>query len=531
MTVGNFTEVLGTEEFDSIRGEDLSVVYALDDRDHLNSSFSSPGENPTSILVGGSGNNNYIVWNDSTTFILENSDRPNILWTNIGNSSGISLEDENSFVAEIDNRHLYLGNRASNQYTIVVDWQLPENQIETIALSEGDLTYDEFVNSFRDSSNYRGNFTWAELAATGEIDLARLGLSPDSIDREFATINARSLELEASEEPTEDIPDSPPAVGSFLLGTFGDDSIEGGSGSDTLIGTGRDTLAGGLGDDLYSVGFTEGEGGTEIRDAGGEDDLQIIANNADINAIVVNRDTDLRSNPDIFGDAAIELSLPEAGIVGLQKLGTNLIIDLNRDGVAEAENDLTIFEFFNEDGELGTGATNRINNILDTQDIVDFFATNSPVENAAGSTVYRFFNRDTGVHFYTASEIERNSVEELANFNFDGASYLGVDPLSGQLKPVPVYRFLNEDTGVHLYTISKIERDVVLELDNFSFEGEAFSAYESEVEGSIPIYRFFNNSSGAHFYTPSATERDNVEATLPDFQSEGIAYYALPLPE
>ena len=537
MTVGNFDEVIGTDGFDSIRGEDLSVVYAIGDRDHLNSTLSSPGENPTTILVGGSGNNNYIVWNDSTTFILENSNSENILWTTIGNSSGISLEDDNSFVAEIDNRHLYLGSREGNQYTIIVDWQLPENQIETFSLSEGDLSYAEFADRFRSSSNYRGNLTWAELAATEEIDLARLGLSAESIDADLATINARSEELESSEEQTEETPPQTPGetseVGMFLLGTFGNDSIEGGDGNDTLTGTGRDTLVGGLGDDYYSVGFTEGERGTEIRDSGGgADDLGIIADNTDIDAVVANQNIETeRSNPNIFGDSAIELSLPEAGIVGLQKSDTNLIVDLNRDGVAEAQSDLTVYDFFDENGELGTGAVEKINNIFDSQDIVDFFATNSETASASGSTVYRFFNQDAGVHFYTANETERDVVEELPNYSFEGASYQAVDPLTGASEPTPVYRFLNENTGIHLYTISETERDVVEELPNYSFEGEAFFAYESEVENSIPIYRFFNPTTGAHFYTPNEAERDNVETNLPEYQSEGIAYYALPLSE
>ena len=80
-----------------------------------------------------------------------------------------------------------------------------------------------------------------------------------------------------------------------------------------------------------------------------------------------------------------------------------------------------------------------------------------------------------------------------------------------------VYRFLNQNTGVHLYTISEIERESVAKLDNFTFEGEAFSAYAMEEEGTIPIFRFFNSITGAHFYTPSATERDAVE-DLADFQ-------------
>ncbi len=158
-------------------------------------------------------------------------------------------------------------------------------------------------------------------------------------------------------------------------------------------------------------------------------------------------------------------------------------------------------------------------------------STSNINEDLASDVVYRFFNNITSVHFYTGNETERDAVLELPNFSFEGASYESVDPLTGNPEPSPIYRFLNQDTGAHLYTISEAERDATQELDNFSFEGEAFFAYPTEEEGTIPIYRFFNTVTGAHFYTPSAGERDNVEANLPDFQSEGIAYYALPLPE
>jgi hypothetical protein len=68
-------------------------------------------------------------------------------------------------------------------------------------------------------------------------------------------------------------------------------------------------------------------------------------------------------------------------------------------------------------------------------------------------------------------------------------------------------------------------------LITLALRGRHSSAYETQVDGSIPIYRFFNPITGAHFYTPSTTERDNVENNLSDFQSEGIAYYALPSDE
>ena len=157
-----------------------------------------------------------------------------------------------------------------------------------------------------------------------------------------------------------------------------------------------------------------------------------------------------------------------------------------------------------------------------------FLATPNNANLVSGATVYRFLNNETGVHFYTADETERDAVQELNNFSFEGASYNSVDPLTGASEATPVYRFLNQNTGVHLYTVSETERENVEELDNFSFEGEAFSAYATEVEGSIPVYRFFNSNTGAHFYTPSAEERDNVE-DMSGFQSEGVAYYALPL--
>jgi hypothetical protein len=40
-----------------------------------------------------------------------------------------------------------------------------------------------------------------------------------------------------------------------------------------------------------------------------------------------------------------------------------------------------------------------------------------------------------------------------------------------------------------------------------------------------PLYRFLNTQNGAHFFTASAIEAELVEANIPHFQSEGVAYY------
>ena len=142
--------------------------------------------------------------------------------------------------------------------------------------------------------------------------------------------------------------------------------------------------------------------------------------------------------------------------------------------------------------------------------------------------VYRFFNKDTGVHFYTSSEAEKDSIlANLPNYSLEGVSYEAVDPLTGTDNSSVVHRFLNQNTGAHIYTIDETERSFIAEnLSNYEYEGEAFAAYTFQVEGTIPIHRFYNSELDAHFYTPSETERESVENNLPNYDYEGIAYYA-----
>lgn len=154
-------------------------------------------------------------------------------------------------------------------------------------------------------------------------------------------------------------------------------------------------------------------------------------------------------------------------------------------------------------------------------------SVNSNVE-VDEQNVYRFFNQETGSHFYTASEIEKNSVvDNLPNYIFEGVAYEAVDPIAGMDGVSVVHRFLNQNTGVHLYTIDEIEKNYIGEnLSNYSYEGEVFTAYDSQVEDTIPIYRFYNSAIDAHFYTASDLEREAVVNYLLDYSYEGVAYYA-----
>lgn len=291
-----------------------------------------------------------------------------------------------------------------------------------------------------------------------------------------------------------------------LRSQAGADTLSGGQGNDVLEAEGSgDVLSGGVGSDTYILTLAS-IGGTEIYDDGGSDTLEVFAGGE-------------RTPVDLV------LSNPSPGQATVKKVGRNLAIDLNRDGILNPENDLTINNYFSEAKQAGVAAIEQVGN-LTRDEIVDYVANNSD-----GATVYRFFNPSVGVHFYTASEAERDSVREnLDNYEFEGASYIGAPSDRDELTGVkPIYRFFNTSTGVHLYTISEVERDSIIEnLPNYTFEGVAYYGYETQQEGTTPLYRFYNPVIDAHFYTPSAAERDAVLENLPDYQlesNEGVAFY------
>ena len=151
-----------------------------------------------------------------------------------------------------------------------------------------------------------------------------------------------------------------------------------------------------------------------------------------------------------------------------------------------------------------------------------------------GEPVYRFFIRDTGAHFYTTSEAEKDEIlETQPNYVLEGTPYKSA-PANDVLTGVaPIYRFLNTDTGIHFYTISEPERESIeMNLPNYRSEGIAYYGYTEQIENTIPVFRFYNSQIDAHFYTSSTVERDNVIENLPNYQLEsngGIAFYVEPI--
>lgn len=152
--------------------------------------------------------------------------------------------------------------------------------------------------------------------------------------------------------------------------------------------------------------------------------------------------------------------------------------------------------------------------------------TNTPM------TVYRFYHKTIGVHFYTISEAEKNQlIATNPAWNYDGPAfkaYAKTDCVGRNT----VYRFRSaNDGGVrHFFTISEAEKDGLVNGNpNWVYEGPAYCAYKTKAAGTTDLFRFYSPGKVTHFYTASVAERDNIKNTNPNWNYEGAAYFILPL--
>lgn len=153
--------------------------------------------------------------------------------------------------------------------------------------------------------------------------------------------------------------------------------------------------------------------------------------------------------------------------------------------------------------------------------------TSSPSPSSSPGSVFRFYNRANGSHFYTASATERDSViaRYSATYLYEGLAYI-VNSANAK-NSSPLYRFYNNGNGSHFYTASAAERDRVMANygATYTYEGIAYRV-SLDSAGTAPVYRFYNRVNGSHFYTTSAAERDTViEKYSATYTFEGTAFF------
>lgn len=284
-----------------------------------------------------------------------------------------------------------------------------------------------------------------------------------------------------------------------LIGGLGDDLLEGEAGDDTFFGgPGSDQIVGGAGNDAsVYVGL------------GSDYEVVIDGTEATVTGIAL----------ESFPEEEADLSTAESFTDEL----TDIEIILFDDGeIVVATGEFIPFEANSQEDGIDVS----INADIDID----------PDEEVA---VYEFFRTDTQTQFYTTDENERDLIlETLPQYVLEGISFVGVAPpeegedITGIS---PVYRFFNNTSGVHLYTVDENEKTFIEEnLDNYTLEGIPYYGFDAPGEDTVPVYRFYNASLDAHFYTTSTAEKD-LFTESPDYQieggAEGIAFYVEPVAE
>ena len=141
-----------------------------------------------------------------------------------------------------------------------------------------------------------------------------------------------------------------------------------------------------------------------------------------------------------------------------------------------------VYRFYNRKNgtHFYTASTSERDSVLNKLSVtytLDGAAYTINTDNPANSApLYRFFNKSNGSHFYTASEAEKNAIvaNMSATYTLDGPAYsVCLSPVSGA---TTVYRFFNKSNGSHFYTASEAEKDSVLAnlSATYTLDGPAF---------------------------------------------------------
>ncbi|MCC6134140.1 MAG: right-handed parallel beta-helix repeat-containing protein [Candidatus Contendobacter sp.] len=152
----------------------------------------------------------------------------------------------------------------------------------------------------------------------------------------------------------------------------------------------------------------------------------------------------------------------------------------------------------------------------------------SAEEFIAPVALYRFWNEPQRIHFYSGNAGERNYVLHNLDWRYEGPSYYAYALDRHPAAAVPVYRFYNSAKG-HFYTISASEKAAFDNNSSWSAEGPQFTVFADQTAYALarPVYRFKERNIGSYFYTISEDEK-NLVLTLSNWSFEGIGFYALP---
>lgn len=159
-------------------------------------------------------------------------------------------------------------------------------------------------------------------------------------------------------------------------------------------------------------------------------------------------------------------------------------------------------------------------------------------DTTSEDAVYRFFNTGNQSFFYTHRVLEKDNILDRSSLGHDnvdewpyvyqGPTFEAAHTYAGSL---PVHRFFNTQTGHHFFTVDAEEAEVVKAKSAsgewpFAYEGTGFHVYPISSPGSeaVPVHRFFSSVLDRHMFTASDLEVEAVKATGV-WTYEGIVFF------
>lgn len=211
--------------------------------------------------------------------------------------------------------------------------------------------------------------------------------------------------------------------------------------------------------------------------------------------------------------------------VGPNRLDNNLITTPNSTPATQGSG--LYFDYarrFNTSAQLNS-VPNAHNNVVVDPGFVNYGGGDFSLSSNSGA-----IDRATNVSIPTVANDYRRVIRQTSSLDIGAFEYV-----ASPVIPAHVYRFWSESKKGHFFTISADERNLVASTYNpveWRYEGTAFDAFTSQVDGTIPLYRFYSASYQSHFYTANEGEANGLK-TDPAMRAlwnyENVAYYVYPL--
>ena len=137
--------------------------------------------------------------------------------------------------------------------------------------------------------------------------------------------------------------------------------------------------------------------------------------------------------------------------------------------------------------------------------------------------VYRLRNDNSGKYLFSSNQGEIDTITG-AGWTNEGIAYKSPGSDEGTSA---LHRFHTNGNG-HFYTANEYEKKILESTTSWTYEGIAFQVFSHEqasfVTGSIPVIRYLNANSGIHLYSTSSFEQDILNSA-PEWIYEGVAWY------